>query len=52
MKILNGNEAFAAMAAGQKIEGRFIESNHNFDDIRNFSATVFIDTAYEFRIAF
>ena len=51
MKILNGNEAFAAMAAGQKIEGRFIESNHNFDDIRNFSATVFIDTAYEFRIA-
>ena len=51
MKILTGNEAFAAMAAGQKIECRHAESNLDFDDIRNFSATVFIDTAYEFRIA-
>lgn len=51
MKILTGNEAFAAMAAGQKIECRHAESNLDFDDIRNFPATVFIDTAYEFRIA-
>lgn len=51
MKILTGNEAFARMAAGQKIECRHAESNLDFDDIRNFPATVFIDTAYEFRIA-
>lgn len=51
MKILNGNEAFTAMCAGQKIESRFIESQLDFDDIRNFPATVFIDAAYEFRIA-
>ncbi|AYA02139.1 hypothetical protein BEN74_04150 [Acinetobacter sp. WCHAc010034] len=51
MKILTGNEAFAAMAAGQKIECRHAESNLDFDDIRDFPATVFIDTAYEFRIA-
>ena len=49
--ILSGTEAFNAMAAGQKIECRHTESNLDFDDIRNFSATVFIDTAYEFRIA-
>lgn len=51
MKILTGNEAFAAMAAGQKIECRHAESNLDFDDICDFPATVFIDTAYEFRIA-
>ena len=51
MKILTGNEAFAAMAAGQKIECRHAESNLDFDDIRNFPATVFFDTAYQFRIA-
>ena len=51
MNILNGNEAFAAMCAGKNIECRFIESSDDFDDIRNFSATVFIDIAFEFRIA-
>lgn len=51
MKILTGNDAFAAMAAGQKIECRHAESNLDFDDICDFPATVFIDTAYEFRIA-
>jgi hypothetical protein len=51
MNILNGNEAFAAMTSGQKIECRFIESDHDFDDIRNFPATVLIDAGYEFRIA-
>ena len=49
--ILNGTEAFAAMTSGQKIECRFIESDHDFDDIRNFPATVLIDADYEFRIA-
>lgn len=49
--ILNGTEAFAAMTSGQKIECRFIESDHDFDDIRNFPATVLIDAGYEFRIA-
>ena len=51
MNILNGTEAFAAMTSGQKIECRFIESDHDFDDIRNFPATVLIDADYEFRIA-
>lgn len=49
--ILSGNQAFEAMAAGKKIECRHAESNLDFDDIRDFPATVFIDTAYEFRIA-
>lgn len=51
MNILNGTEAFAAMTSGQKIECRVIESDHDFDDIRNFPATVLIDAGYEFRIA-
>jgi hypothetical protein len=49
--ILSGTEAFNAMAAGQKIECRHAESNLDFDDIRNFPATVFIDQDFEFRIA-
>ena len=49
--ILNGTEAFSAMTSGQTIECRVIESDHDFDDIRNFPATVLIDADYEFRIA-
>jgi hypothetical protein len=51
MNILNGTEAFAAMSAGQKIECRHIGSDLDFDEIRNFPATVFIDQDYAFRIA-
>ena len=51
MNILNGTEAFTAMSAGQKIECRHVGSDLDFDDIRNFSATVFVDQDYEFRIA-
>ena len=51
MIILNGQEAFAAMAAGQQIECRHVGSDLDFDSIRNFPATVFIEADYEFRIA-
>ncbi|RLL16296.1 hypothetical protein D9K81_18245, partial [Acinetobacter chengduensis] len=51
MNILNGTEAFNAMSAGQKIEARHTGSDLDFDEIRNFPATVFIDQDYEFRIA-
>ena len=51
MIILSGQEAFAAMAAGQQIECRHVGSDLDFDSIRNFSATVFIEPDYEFRIA-
>ena len=51
MNILNGTEAFTAMSAGQKIECRHVGSDLDFDDIRNFSATVFVDQDHEFRIA-
>ena len=51
MNILNGTEAFNAMSAGQKIEARHAGSDLDFDEIRNFPATVFIDQDYEFRIA-
>ena len=51
MNILNGTEAFEAMSAGQKIEARHAGSDLDFDEIRNFPATVFIDQDYEFRIA-
>lgn len=50
MNILNGTEAFAALAAGQQIECRHINAGE-FDDIRNFPATVYINPEYEFRIA-
>ena len=50
MSILTGNEAFAAMAAGQSIECRHKDATV-FDAIRNFPATVFFDADYEFRIA-
>ena len=51
MKILNGNEAFAAMAAGQNIECRLIHQDHGFQDIKQFTATVYFDPRYEFRVA-
>ena len=51
MIILNGQEAFAAMAAGQNIECRHTGSDLDFDSIRNFPATVFFDPDHEFRIA-
>jgi len=51
VNILNGAEAFAAMTAGQKIECRHAGSDLDFDEIRNFPATVFIDPDYAFRIA-
>ena len=51
MIILNGQEAFASMAAGQQIECRHVGSDLDFDSIRNFPATVFIEADYEFRIA-
>ena len=51
MKILNGNEAFAAMAAGQNIECRLKHQDHGFQDIKQFTATVYFDPRYEFRVA-
>ncbi|MGN0935754.1 hypothetical protein [Acinetobacter amyesii] len=51
MIILNGQEAFAAMAAGQNIECRHTGSDLDFDNIRNFPATIFFDPDHEFRIA-
>ncbi|WP_180176043.1 hypothetical protein [Acinetobacter sp. YH12025] len=51
MIILNGQEAFSAMAAGQNIECRHTGSDLDFDSIRNFPATVFFDPNHEFRIA-
>ncbi|MGD9699556.1 hypothetical protein [Acinetobacter sp.] len=50
MNILNGTEAFTALAAGQQIECRHINAGE-FDDIRNFPATIYINPEYEFRIA-
>lgn len=50
MKILNGQEAFAALTTGQNIECRHMQSS-DFNDIRNFPATVYVDPEYEFRIA-
>lgn len=51
MNFLNGTKAFEAMSAGQKIECRHVISTLDFDEIRNFPATVFFDQDYEFRIA-
>lgn len=50
MNILNGTEAFAALAAGQQIECRHVQAGE-FDDIRNFPATVYFNPEFEFRIA-
>lgn len=50
MSILTGNEAFAAMAAGQSIECRHKDATV-FDVIGNFPATVLVNPEYEFRVA-
>lgn len=50
MKILNGQEAFAALSAGQKIEARH-KDVFEFDSLDNFPATVLVNPEYEFRIA-
>lgn len=50
MSILTGNEAFAAMAAGQSIECRHKDATV-FDAIGNFPATVLVNPEYEFRVA-
>lgn len=47
MNILNGTEA---LAAGQQIECRHVQAGE-FDDIRNFPATVYFNPEFEFRIA-
>lgn len=51
MKILNGQQAFAELSAGKKIEARFIHPDHGFQPLESFTATVFIQSEYEFRIA-
>ncbi len=50
MKILNGNEAFAAMMAGKNILCRAVGDLIDFDDLDQFPATVFAKTDYEFCI--
>lgn len=50
MKILNGQEAFAALSAGQKIEARHKQTTE-FDSLDNFPATILVNPEYEFRIA-
>lgn len=50
MKILNGQEAFVALSAGQKIEARHQQATE-FDSLDNFPATVLVNPEYEFRIA-
>lgn len=51
MKILNGQQAFAELSAGKKIEARLIHPDHGFQPLDRFTATVFIQSEYEFRIA-
>lgn len=50
MKILNGNEAFAALMAGKNILCRAVGDLIDFDDLDQFPATVFAKTDYEFCI--
>ena len=50
MKILNGNEAFAAMMAGKNILCRAVGGLIDFDDLDQFPATVFAKSCYEFCI--
>lgn len=50
MKILNGQDAFAALSAGQKIEARHQQATE-FDSLDNFPATILVNPDYEFRIA-
>ena len=50
MKILNGNEAFAALKAGKNILCRAVGDLIDFDDLDQFPATVFAKADYEFCI--
>lgn len=50
MKILNGNEAFAAMMAGKNILCRAVGDLIDFNDLDQFPATVFAKADYEFCI--
>jgi hypothetical protein len=50
MKILNGNEAFAAMMAGKNILCRAVGDLIDFNDLEQFPATVFAKADYEFCI--
>ena len=50
MKILNGNEAFAALMAGKNILCRAVGDLIDFDDLDQFPATVFAKADYEFCI--
>lgn len=50
MKILNGNEAFAALMAGKNILCRAVGDLIDFDDLDQFPATVFAKSDYEFCI--
>lgn len=50
MKILNGNEAFAALMAGKNILCRAVGDLIDFDDLDQFAATVFAKSDYEFCI--
>ena len=50
MNILNGTEAFEAMMAGRNIMCRAAGELIAFDDLDQFSATVFAKPGYEFCI--
>ena len=50
MKILNGNEAFAALMAGKNILCRAVGDLIDFNDLDQFPATVFAKSDYEFCI--
>lgn len=50
MNILNGTEAFEAMMAGRNIMCRIAGELTEFDDLDQFSATVFVKPGYEFCI--
>ncbi len=50
MKILNGNEAFAALMAGKNILCRAVGDLIDFNDLDQFPATVFAKADYEFCI--
>ena len=50
MNILNGTEAFEAMMAGRNIMCRIAGELTEFDDLDQFSATVFAKPGYEFCI--
>jgi len=50
MKILNSNEAYAALMAGKNILCRAVGELIDFDDLDQFPATVFAKSCYEFCI--